>query len=170
MTLTTSAWPDGGPIPARFTQAGAQVSPELTWANAPAGTMSFVVHMHDPDVSINKTADTQVHWLVWRIAGSMKGLPEGVPQGGELPDGMRQTSATGPVYRGPGAPATGPQHHYTIEVYALDTMIDVPPAGPASAEKSLAVVAVETRASVFKAMSGHILGKAVYVGLFRRPQ
>ena len=28
----------------------------------------------------------------------------------------------------------------------------------------------ETRANVFKAMQGHILGKAVYGGLFRRPQ
>jgi hypothetical protein len=26
------------------------------------------------------------------------------------------------------------------------------------------------RANVMKAMQGHILGKAVYVGLFRRPQ
>jgi Raf kinase inhibitor-like YbhB/YbcL family protein len=170
MTLTTTAWPDGGPIPAKYTQAGEQVSPALSWTNAPAGTVSFVVHMHDPDVSINRTSDTQVHWLAWRIPGTAKGLPEGVPQGAEQPDGMRQISATGPVYRGPGAPATGPQHHYTIEVYALDTMLDVQPSGPATDAKPQGVVAVETRANVFKAMSGHILGKAVYVGLFRRPQ
>jgi phosphatidylethanolamine-binding protein (PEBP) family uncharacterized protein len=30
--------------------------------------------------------------------------------------------------------------------------------------------AFETRASVMKALQGHILGKAVYAGLFRRPQ
>ena len=77
-----------------------------------------------------------------------------------LPDGSRQTSASGPVYRGPGAPATGPMHHYTFEIYALDTKLDVQ--GTADA--------FETRAAVMKAMQGHILGKAVYVGLFRRPQ
>jgi Raf kinase inhibitor-like YbhB/YbcL family protein len=170
MTLTTTAWPDGDPIPAKYTQAGEQVSPALTWTNVPAGTVSFVVHMHDPDVSVQRTTDTQVHWLAWRIPASAKGLPEGVPQGAELPDGMRQISATGPVYRGPGAPANGPPHHYTIEVYALDTMLDVQPAGPATADKTPQIVAVETRTNVFKAMSGHILGKAVYVGLFRRPQ
>jgi len=45
------------------------------------------------------------HWLVWNIPGTAKGLPEGVMQGSPLPDGSRQISATGPVYRGPGAAA-----------------------------------------------------------------
>src|SRR4051812_33265519 len=55
MTLTTSAWPDGASIPPKYTQAGDQTSPELKWANAPAGTQSFVLHMHDPDVAQNRT-------------------------------------------------------------------------------------------------------------------
>jgi Raf kinase inhibitor-like YbhB/YbcL family protein len=159
MTLTTTAWPDGDPIPVKYTQAGEQVSPPLAWTNTPANTVSFVLHMLDPDVARNKTTDTQVHWLVWNIPGTATSLPEGVPQGAELPDGSRQISATGPVYRGPGAPATGPMHHYTFEIYALDTRLDVPPGTDA----------FETRAAVMKAMQGHILGKAVYVGLFRRP-
>lgn len=160
MTLTTTAWPDGDPIPVKYTQAGEQVSPALTWTNAPPGTASFVLHMHDPDVARNRTTEDQVHWLVWNIPGTATGLPEGVPQGAELPDGSRQISASGPVYRGPGAPATGPMHHYTFEIYALDTKLDV----QAGAD------AWETRTNVMKAMQGHILGKAVYVGLFRRPQ
>lgn len=160
MTLSTPAWPDGDPIPVKYTQAGEQVSPALTWTNAPPGTASFVLHMHDPDVARNRTTEDQVHWLVWNIPGTATGLPEGVPQGAELPDGSRQISASGPVYRGPGAPATGPMHHYTFEIYALDTKLDV----QAGAD------AWETRTNVMKAMQGHILGKAVYVGLFRRPQ
>ena len=165
MTLTTTGWPDGGQIPAKYTQAGDQVSPALTWANAPAATVSFVVHMHDPDAALNRGTDTQVHWLVWNIPGGVKGLPEGVMHGSQLPDGSRQISATGPQYRGPGAPATGPMHHYTIEVYALDSMLDVQPSTAAQP----ATAAVDTRASVFKAMAGHVIGKAVYVGLFHRP-
>jgi Raf kinase inhibitor-like YbhB/YbcL family protein len=160
MTLTTPAFPDGDPIPAKYTQAGEQVSPELKWTNAPPGTVSFLLHMHDPDVARNKTTDDQVHWLVWNIPGTATGLPEGVPKGAELPDGTRQASASGPVYRGPGAPATGPQHHYTFEIYALDARLDVPAGGDA----------FDTRAQIMKAVQGHILGKAVYVGLFRRPQ
>jgi Raf kinase inhibitor-like YbhB/YbcL family protein len=160
LTLTTPAFPDGDPIPAKYTQAGEQVSPALTWTNVPPGTVSFVLHMRDPDVARNKTTEDQVHWLVWNIPGTATGLPEGVPKGPDLADGGKQISASGPVYRGPGAPASGPMHHYTFELYALDAKMDV----QAGAD------AWETRTALWKAMQGHILGKAVYVGLFRRPQ
>jgi Raf kinase inhibitor-like YbhB/YbcL family protein len=166
MVLTTTAWPDGGQIPVRYTQAGEQVSPELKWTNVPAGTESFVVNMLDPDVAVQRGTETQPHWIVWNIPKSATGLPEGIKSGGELPDGTRQISASGPQYRGPGAGANGPLHHYTFEVYALDTKIDV---GASSAAQPIAA-ALETRAAVMKAMQGHVLGKAVYVGLFRRPQ
>jgi Raf kinase inhibitor-like YbhB/YbcL family protein len=160
LILTTTAFPDGGPIPVKYSQAGEQVSPALAWSNVPEGTQSFVLHMRDPDVARNKTTEDQVHWLVWNLPGTLKGLPEGVPKGPQLPDGSQQISASGPVYRGPGAPATGPMHHYTFELYALDTKLDVQPGADAW----------ETRTKVWAAMNGHILGKAVYVGLFRRPQ
>ena len=160
MTLTTNGWADGDPIPVKYTQAGEQISPELEWTNAPPATQSFFLYMHDPDVARNKTTDDQVHWLVWNIPGTATGLPENVPKGEKLADGAGQISASGPVYRGPGAPATGPPHHYTFEIYALDTKIDV----PASTD------AFETRTAIMKAIQGHILGKAVYVGLFRRPK
>jgi Raf kinase inhibitor-like YbhB/YbcL family protein len=160
MTLTTAAFPDGGVIPARYTQAGEQVSPALAWSNVPPNTASFVFHMHDPDVARMRTTEDQVHWLVWNIPGTSTGFREGMPKGADLPDGSHQISASGAEYRGPGAPAMGPMHHYTFEVYALDTKIDL----PAGAD------AWETRTAVMKAMQGHVLGKAGYVGLFRRPQ
>ncbi len=90
----------------------------------------------------------------------MSRLTEGQPKGAQLPDGSYQISATGQVYRGPGAPANGPPHHYVFEIFALDTKLDVHPAADA----------FETRTNVMKAIQGHILGKAVYLGLFRRPQ
>ena len=166
MVLTIPSWPDGSQIPAKFTQAGEQVSPELKWTNVPAGTQSFVVNMLDPDVSVQRGTETQPHWIVWNIPATATGLPEGVKAGAELPDGSRQISASGPSYRGPGAPAAGPLHHYTFEVYALDTKLDV----MASAGATPVASALETRTAVMKAMQGHVLGKAVYVGLFRRPQ
>ena len=136
------------------------MSPELSWRNVPPGTQSFVLHMRDPDVARNRSTEDQIHWLVWNIPGTATGLPEGVPEGADLPDGSRQISASGPVYRGPGARASGPRHHYTFEVYALDIPLDVQPGADAW----------ETRTRVFEAMDGHVLGKAVYVGLFRRPE
>ena len=159
MRLTTPGWPDGDPIRLKFTQAGEQVSPALNWTNAPPGTVSFFLYMHDPDVARNKTTDDQVHWLVWNIPGTATGLPDAVPHGPTRPDGSRQISVSGPYYRGPAAPATGPAHHYVFELYALDAMIEVPPVGASPAE---------TRASVMAAMAGHVRGKAVMVGLYRR--
>ena len=166
MALTIPAWPDGQQIPVKFTQAGEQISPELKWSNVPAGTQSFVVNMLDPDVSVQRGTETQPHWIVWNIPATATGLPEGMKPGAEQPDGIRQISASGPQYRGPGAAANGPLHHYTFEVYALDTKIDVAPSAGAQPINA----ALATRAEVMKAMQGHIIGKAVYVGLFRRPQ
>ncbi len=166
LTLATTGWPDGAPIPNKFTQAGEQVSPPFTWTNVPAGTVTFVINMLDPDVAIQRGTETQPHWIFWNIPGTMTGLPEGIKAGGELPDGSRQISASGLQYRGPGAAANGPMHHYTFELYALDIKLDV----TASTNAQLVPAALETRAAVMKAMQGHVLGKAVYVGLFRRPQ
>jgi len=166
MTLTVSGFADGSDIPVKFSQAapgaapGEGTSPALSWTNVPPGTQSFVLNMHDMEVVRNKTTDDQAHWVVWNIPATATGLPEGVPKGSKLPDGSYQISATGPVYRGPGAPANGPRHHYMFEIYALDTKLTVEPTADA----------FETRANVMKAMQGHILGKAVYGGLFKRPQ
>ena len=166
MTMAISGFPDGGQIPVKFSQAaegvapGEGTSPAITWSNPPAGTQSFVLHMHDMDLARNRTTDDQVHWVVWNIPPTATGIAEGAPKGPKLPDGSFQISATGTMYRGPGAPANGPLHHYVFELFALDTKLDVQPTADA----------FETRANVIKAIQGHILAKAVYGGLFRRPQ
>ncbi|GAB2535844.1 YbhB/YbcL family Raf kinase inhibitor-like protein [Spirosoma aerophilum] len=166
MRLTSSAFPDGGIIPIKFTQAapgaapGGGTSPALTWTDVPLGTQSFVLHMHDVDVSRNRSTDDNLHWLVWNIPASVTSLPEGVPAGAQLADGSYQMNVFTPAYRGPGAAASGPLHHYVFEVYALDTKLDVKPGAEGSG----------TRMNVLKAIDGHVLGKAAYVGLFKRPQ
>ena len=160
MTLTTPAWPDGGQIPAKHAQPGRDVSPPLAWSNAPDTASSYVLIVHDLDAASGTGLDDALHWMVWNIPGSARALPEGVPQGATLPDGSRQISQTGPNYRGPAAPASGPAHHYAFELYALDTTIDVPAVGASPAQ---------TRAAVVAAMAGHVRGKGVYTGLFKRP-
>jgi len=165
MILSTTAFPDGGDVPVKYSQAAPGVKPgegtslPLTWTNVPAGTQSFVLHMHDMDAARNKTTDDQVHWLVWNIPATAKGMPEGVPAGAQLADGSYQFSATGQMYRGPGAAANGPKHHYVLELFALDFKPMVKPAADA----------FETRTMLMKEIQGHVLGKAVYMGLFKRP-
>jgi Raf kinase inhibitor-like YbhB/YbcL family protein len=159
MTLASSAWRDGGEIPIKYTQAGEETSPPLTWSNVPDGVASFVLIVHDVDAAIASGTDDILHWLVWNIPASANALAERVPSTPQLPDGSRQISATGPNYRGPGAPAAGPPHHYTFELFALDTTLDVPAVGAPPAQ---------TRAAILAAMAGHVRGKGVLVGLFHR--
>jgi Raf kinase inhibitor-like YbhB/YbcL family protein len=160
MVMTISAFPDGGEIPAKYTQAGDQTSPGITWSNTPPGTQSFFLHVHDMEGARNHTTEDQIHWMVWNIPGTETSLPEGVPKGATLSNGAYQLSAGGPMFRGPGAPATGPRHHYVFELYALDTKLDVQPGSDPFA----------TRQELMKAVQGHVLGKAVYLGLFHRPE
>jgi len=157
LTLTTPAFADGSRIPPRFTQsAAAPVSPKLEWTHVPPNTLSFALIMHDPDVARQKTTEDMLHWLAFNIPGTARDLSEGVPATPQLPDGTIQAKNGGGTvgYRGPGAPAAGPDHHYTWALYALDTKLDL---GPDA-----------TREQVLKAMDGHVLGKGVLVGLFHR--
>ena len=159
MMLTTTAWPDGGDIPLRYTQAAPNpVSPGFKWANAPAGTASFVFLMRDLDVALDGKTEDKLHWLLWNIPAAAFGLAENMPPGDRLPSGSRQIGNTGAVYSGPDAPADGPRRHYVFELFALDIMPDIE-----------ADDAAETHANLFEAMQGHVLGKAVWLGLFRRP-
>jgi Raf kinase inhibitor-like YbhB/YbcL family protein len=168
MTLVTTAWPDGGMIPMRYTQAGPELSPAIQWSGAPQGTVSFVLVFHDADTLVNNSTDGMLHWLLWNIPGTASGIAQGRPDGFEWPDGTRQISVSGSRYRGPGAPASGPIHHYVMELYALDTLLDikVDPQGPQDPNPNVQAI----RTSIFQAMVGHIRGKAAYVGLFHRPQ
>ena len=156
-TLTTPAFPDGAEIPPRFTQADPKaVSPRLEWTNVPANTVSFVLILHDPDTAMKRALEDVLHWMVINIPGTARELPEGVPATAQLPDGTIQPkNMRGAVgYMGPGAPAPGPHHHYTFELFALDIKLDL---GPEA-----------TRPEVLKAIDGHILAKAVLVGRFHR--
>ena len=157
LTVTSPAFDDGSIIPPKFTQSvDSFVSPQLKWTNVPPNTLSFVLLVHDPDVAIEKKTGDVLHWLAFNIPGTATGLPEAVPANATLADGTIQAkNRSGAVgYRGPGAPAVGPYHHYTFELFALDTKLTL---GPDA-----------TRADVLAAMDGHILGKGVLVGRFHK--
>jgi Raf kinase inhibitor-like YbhB/YbcL family protein len=158
LTLTSPDIEDGGVIADKFTgKAGPNtVSPKLQWDHVPAGTQSFALLFHDPDVAMQKKMDDVTHWMVFNIPGTATELPGGIPADAKLADGTIQikNTANRVGYLGPGAPAAGPYHHYTFELFALDTKLDLTEAA--------------TRADVVKAMDGHILGKGVLAGRFHQ--
>jgi len=159
LTLTTTAFEDGGIIPDMYTQAatGTPVSPHLVWSNVPDGTVSFALLLIDPDTALMKKTDQVLHWMIFNIPGTARELTQAVPAQAQLPDGsiqsLNQSKKVG--YMGMGAAAVGPYHHYTFELYALDTKLSL---GPDA-----------TQTDVMNAMEGHILMKGVLVGRFHRP-
>ncbi|MEW6323440.1 MAG: YbhB/YbcL family Raf kinase inhibitor-like protein [Acidobacteriota bacterium] len=158
MTLASPAFADGAAIPRAHSQFGAERSPALTWDGVPEGTGSFVLVVRDVDSVVGAGLDPVLHWLVWNIPAAARGLPEGVPHGATLPDLARQISQTGPSYRGPGAPAGGPPHHYVFELYAIEGTLNVPAVGASPAD---------TLRAVMDAMAGRVRGKATLTGTFR---
>src|SRR5205823_11307526 len=98
MALTTTAFADGAEIPPKYTQSVPDpISPRLDWTNVPAGTASFALIMHDPDVAIQRKTGDVLHWLIFNIPGSARSLPENVAVGAQGPDGSVQAKNTGPV-------------------------------------------------------------------------
>ncbi len=157
MGLTSSSFTDGGIIPDKYTQAvTAPVSPALAWTNAPPGTQSFALVVDDPDTALQRTTNEVLHWAAFNIPATATSLPEGVPNEAALPDGTVQPLNTGKKngFMGPGARGNV-YHHYTFQLYALDTKLNL---GPDA-----------TRTQIMAAMDGHVLAKAVLVGRFHRP-
>ncbi|HET9949011.1 MAG TPA: YbhB/YbcL family Raf kinase inhibitor-like protein [Longimicrobiales bacterium] len=151
LLMETDAFPDGGVVPLRYTSAGENVQPGFRFSNAPEESVSYAIIFHDMDVAIGGGTGDVLHWIVWNIPASAGGIPEG-----SLPDGAVQ----GPnlrgqnAYMGPGAPAGPRYHHYVFELYALDSMLDLPPTAG--------------RDELLAAMEGKVVAKAAYVGRFRR--
>jgi Raf kinase inhibitor-like YbhB/YbcL family protein len=148
--ITSSAFQDGGLIPAKYTCDGADVSPPLQWDNVPQGTKSIALICDDPDAPMG----TFVHWVIFGLPAETRQLAEKVPADKTLPSGARQgTSGFGGVGYGGPCPPSG-THRYFFKIYALDTTLDL----PAGARKS----------DLLKVMQGHILAQGQLVGKYKR--
>jgi len=160
MSLSTPDFEDGGIIPEKYTQQAGPTAPnpKLVIGNVPPGTQTFVLLFHDPDGTPSKGAGDVTHWLAFNIPGDKREIAGGLPTDAKLPDGTVQAKNQrgNPGYMGPGNGAINPYHHYTFELWALDTKLDL---GPDAA-----------RDDVMKAMAGHAIGKAVLEGRFKRTQ
>src|SRR5438270_684375 len=124
LQLTSSAFQPHGSIPKQFTCEGNNISPELAWKNAPAGTKSLALIVHDPDAP---RPGGFTHWVAYNIPASISQIAENAPHDNKLPGGGLQGKndygETG--YKGP-CPPSG-THHYYFYLYALDTELKLKP-------------------------------------------
>jgi Raf kinase inhibitor-like YbhB/YbcL family protein len=150
LKLTSTAFEEGGMIPAQYTCDGQNVSPPLAWSGAPEGTKTLALIADDPDAP----RGTWVHWVVHQIPATEKGLPENVPARETLEGGARQgtNDFKKPGYGGP-CPPSG-THRYFFKLYALDASPDLPPGA--------------TKDQLLKAMEGHILAQGQLMGRYKR--
>jgi Raf kinase inhibitor-like YbhB/YbcL family protein len=144
-------------MPRDYTPDGRNVSPPLTWTNVPAGAKALAVICEDPDAG---NPPPFVHWVIYRIPATAKGVPEGIPIDPAAPmpaeiagavqgmSGFRRA-----IYRGP-APPPGKPHHYHFVVYALDANLDLKPG--------------LIRAELLEAIKGHVIGQGELVAIYER--
>ena len=149
--ISSPSFSNGGDIAKKFTCDGADVSPQLTWSDPPAGTKSLALLADDPDAPVGNWN----HWVLWNLPAEIRDLAENVTKTGQLPDGSRQ----GPNdfrkagYNGP-CPPLGKPHRYYFKIFALDAKLDL----KGSAGKR----------ELEAAMKGHILAQAEWMGRYGR--
>lgn len=151
MKLASAAFREGQTIPTKHTCDGADVSPLLTWSDAPAATKSFALICDDPDAPVG----TWVHWVIYGLPATAKELPENLATTETLPNGAKQgfNDFRRIGYGGPCPPPGGP-HRYFFKLYALDAELPLKPRA--------------TKQDLLRAMEGHILAESQLIGTYRR--
>ena len=150
MQLTSPAFQNGGAIPTKHTGEGEDVSPALSWRDAPAGTKSFAVICHDPDAPlVTPGRYGYVHWVLYDIPAGATGLAEATS------DYTQGVSDFGkPGYGGPMPPPGHGVHHYFFWLLALDT--------------ELALSAGLGMWELLDKVEPHVVGMNRLVGTYRR--
>lgn len=152
--LESSAFEQGGAIPSVYTCQGDDISPSLTWSQAPSKTKSLVLIVDDPDAPDPKAPKmTWVHCLLYNIPADTSGLDKhmfatNLPAGTK--EGLNDWKELG--YRGP-CPPIG-RHRYFFKLYALDSVLDD--------------LKSPTKSKLVSAMQGHILEQAELVGTYEK--
>jgi Raf kinase inhibitor-like YbhB/YbcL family protein len=123
LSLSSTAFDAGGAIPAKHTGEGEDVSPALSWTNAPEGTRSFAIFCHDPDAPLVTGRGDYgfVHWVLCNIPASVDSLAEGSDS---YTPGQNSFGNQG--YGGPMPPPGHGRHHYYFWVLALDMAPELP--------------------------------------------
>ena len=150
LTVTSTAFRDGGPIPRNHTCDGEDVSPPLAWSGVPAGAKSLALICDDPDAPMG----TWVHWMLYDLPLDCTSLPEGVPREEKLKNGTRQgrNDFRKIGYNGPCPP--GGTHRYFFKICALDAVLNLVPG--------------LTKPELLKAMEGHLLAEGRLMGTYKR--
>ncbi len=150
LTISSTDFAPGEPIPAVFTCEGEDRSPALAWQGVPEGTQALALIVEDPDAPDPEDPKTTwTHWVLYDLPPTAEGLAQAIA---ELPEGTRQghNDWGEPGYKGP-CPPVG-EHRYFHKLYALSA-----PIGDQGALD---------RAGLLAAMEGLVLAEASTMGTY----
>jgi Raf kinase inhibitor-like YbhB/YbcL family protein len=154
LNLSSPAFDANGEIPAHLTCDGKDLSPPLEWRGLPEGTRSLALIIDDPDAPDPAAPKrTWVHWVLYNIPPDATSLPEGGTIPDLLPGATEGTNDWKRTDYGGPCPPIG-RHRYFHKLYALDTV--------------LTELGAPDKATLEKAMQGHILGQAELIGTYQR--
>lgn len=124
MQLTSQSFEAGGAIAERHTKEGGNVSPQLSWNDAPQGTQSFALVCHDPDAPLVSANGTYgfAHWVLYNLPADTTELEENSSAG---TSGQNDFGEAG--WGGPMPPPGHGNHHYFFFVLALDSELQLEP-------------------------------------------
>ncbi len=142
--LKSPAFGEGQSIPRKYTADGDNVSPPLTWSEAPAGTKSFALIIEDPDAP----SGTFRHWGIYGVTGSK--LSEGDDKAAAVTNDFGDAG-----YGGPAPPKGHGVHHYHFRIAALDV-------------ERLEASPQTSVADLWAAAGRHSLGEAELIGTYAR--
>jgi Raf kinase inhibitor-like YbhB/YbcL family protein len=153
LMVSSPAFQNNGPIPARYTADGMDVSPPLKWGKGPNLTKEFAIIVEDADAKQpgDKKGRPAIHWMVYRVPADVTELPEAASRNMTFAQGKNYEGDSG--YAGPNPPPGSKPHRYYFQVFALDTEQE----WPDNADR-------ETIRSTFK---GHVLSKGMLVGTYQ---
>ncbi len=148
--ISSSAFSNGGNIPAVYTCDGQDISPPLEWTSVPDKTQAIALIADDPDAPMG----TFVHWVLYNLPADTRKLPDNVPGEAALPNGTQQgVNDFGAIGYGGPCPPSG-THRYFFKIYALDTQVE-----PGRKAK---------KADLLQAMKGHVLAEGQLMGKYSR--
>ena len=149
LKLIISAFAEGAAIPKLHTCDGADLSPALEWSGEPAGAQGFALIVDDPDAPVG----TWNHWLLYDIPADVHSLAQGFKPGQAGLSGANDFGKRG--YGGPCPPRGHGPHRYFFKLFALDAA-------------SLKLPEGARRAELDRALRGHVLEEAQYMGRYER--
>lgn len=119
-SATTTAFLDQGALPVLYTCDGKNVSPSLTWTDAPAKTQAFAVVLADPDAPNG----IFYHWILYNIPKEMTTLPQDLSHPPATIQVVKNSFGHA-QYDGP-CPPKGTAHTYYFTIFALDSKLTPP--------------------------------------------